>query len=99
LESDEARVILGAAVIDDELGLVVLAVVPGAIAAADAGTRMGLAIGVIVGKAGVFLVGSLALGVWLSPKLFNVASTLRARGVLLALGLAYRSVSPCDARP
>jgi len=89
-ESNEARVILGAAVIDDVLGLVVLAAVTGAIAAADAGTRMGLgAIGVIVGKAGIFLVGALALGGWLSPKLFNFASTLRTRGVLLALGLAF----------
>ena len=89
-ESDEARVILGAAVIDDVLGLVVLAAVTGAIAAADAGTTMGLgSVGAIVGKAGAFLVGSLVLGVWLSPKLFRVASTLRTRGVLLAVGLAF----------
>lgn len=89
-ESAEARVILGAAVIDDVLGLVVLAAVTGVIAAADAGTRMGFGeIGLIAGKAGAFLIGSLVLGVWLSPKLFNLASTLRTRGVLLALGLAF----------
>jgi Kef-type K+ transport system membrane component KefB len=89
-ESDEARVILGAAVIDDVLGLVVLAAVTAAIAAADTGATMSLgAVGVIVGKAGAFLVLALGLGVWLSPKLFNVASALRTHGVLLALGLAF----------
>lgn len=89
-ETDEARVILGAAVIDDVLGLVVLAAVTGVIAAADAGARMSVgAIGGIAGKAGVFLVGSLVLGVWLSPRLFHFASTLRSRGVLLAVGLAF----------
>src|SRR5207253_1908491 len=36
----EARVILGAAVIDDVLGLVILAVVSGAIAAADGGAAL-----------------------------------------------------------
>jgi Kef-type K+ transport system membrane component KefB len=35
------------------------------------------------------LVGSLALGVWLSPKLFHLASHLRSRGVLLATGLSF----------
>lgn len=89
-ETDEARVILGAAVIDDVLGLVVLATVTGVIAAADAGTRMGFGeIGLIASRAGVFLIGSLVLGVWLSPRLFNLASMLRTRGVLLALGLAF----------
>jgi Kef-type K+ transport system membrane component KefB len=34
-------------------------------------------------------VGSLALGVYLSPRLFRLASKLRARGVLLSLGLAF----------
>jgi len=89
-ESDESRVILGAAVIDDVLGLVILAAVAGVITAADQGTRMGLgALGAIVGKAGVFLIGSLVLGVWLSPRLFKLGSMLRTRGVLLALGLAF----------
>jgi Kef-type K+ transport system membrane component KefB len=89
-QSREARIILGAAVIDDVLGLVILAVMGGAIAAADRGGELSyVSIGEIVGKATVFLVGSLALGVYLSPRLFRIASKLRARGVLLALGLAF----------
>ncbi|MEW6434351.1 MAG: cation:proton antiporter [Myxococcota bacterium] len=89
-QTGEARVILGAAVIDDVLGLVILAVVTGLIAAADQGTVLKTAeIGFILLKAVVFLVGSLMLGLWLSPRLFTLASKLRARMVLLALGLAF----------
>jgi Kef-type K+ transport system membrane component KefB len=89
-QSDEARIILGAAVVDDVLGLVILAVVTGVIAAASVGSTMSYAsIGWIVVKALVFLVGALALGVRLSPRLFHVASKLLARGVLLAAGLGF----------
>ena len=89
-QSDEARIILGAAVIDDVLGLVVLAVVGGVIAAADQGASLSYgSIAAIVGKAGAFLVLALFLGVLLAPRLLHVASFLRARGVLLAVGLAF----------
>lgn len=90
-QTREARIILGAAVIDDVLGLVILAVVTGVMAAADGG-REGVsfgAIGLIVVKALVFLVGSLALGVRYSRRMFEHASRLQARGVLLAVGLAF----------
>lgn len=84
----EARVILGAAVIDDVLGLLILAVVTGIIGAADRGAEMSFGdVGLTLLKATVFLVGSLVLGVFLSPKLFNLASRLKAHGVLLAMGL------------
>jgi Kef-type K+ transport system membrane component KefB len=89
-QSDEARIILGAAVIDDVLGLVILAVVMGVIAAADRGSALSYpAMGLILGKATGFLASSLVLGVYVSPKLFYIASKLRARGVLLAVGLAF----------
>jgi Kef-type K+ transport system membrane component KefB len=89
-QSNEARVILGAAVIDDVLGLVILAVVTGVIAAADRGGALALTdVALILGKAGGFLVVSLVLGVLFSRKLFSLASRLRARGVLLAIGLAF----------
>jgi Kef-type K+ transport system membrane component KefB len=89
-QSPEARIILGAAVIDDVLGLLVLAVVSGAISAADQGGTLSVpTVAMLVIKAGIFLVVSLALGVWLSPKVFSLASRLQARGVLLALGLSF----------
>jgi Kef-type K+ transport system membrane component KefB len=89
-QSGEARVILGAAVIDDVLGLVILAVVAGAIAAADRGGALSYAeIGLVLGKAVAFLFGALLLGVWLSPRLFNLAARLSGRGVLLATALVF----------
>jgi Kef-type K+ transport system membrane component KefB len=90
LQTEEARIILGAAVIDDVMGLVVLAVVGGVIAASGSGGEFSYAsAGIIVVKATAFLVGALVIGVYLSPRLFQLASRLRARGVLLSLGLAW----------
>ena len=67
-QTTEARIILGAAVIDDVLGLLILAVVAGIIAAADSGGSLSYAsIGWTLVKAALFLVGALVLGVWLSP--------------------------------
>jgi Kef-type K+ transport system membrane component KefB len=89
LQTREARIILGAAVLDDVMGLVVLAVVTGMIGATDRGVEFSpVSIAAIVAKATVFLAVALFLGVRLSPKLFHLASRLHARGVLLALGLA-----------
>jgi Kef-type K+ transport system membrane component KefB len=89
-QSNESRVILGAAVIDDVLGLVILSVVTGVIAAADRGGQLSsLEVLMTLIKASAFLIGSLVLGVLFSRRLFSVASKLRAHGVLLALGLAF----------
>ena len=89
-QSPEARIIMGAAVIDDVLGLVVLAAVAAVIAAADSGAGLSYsALALVFGKALVFLVGALSLGVLLSPRLFSFASRLRGRGVLLATALVF----------
>ncbi len=89
-QSAAARIILGAAVIDDVLGLVVLAVVSGMIAAANGGRSMtSVDILIMIAKAVGFLFGSLFLGVLWSRRLFNLASRLRAHGVLLATGLSF----------
>jgi Kef-type K+ transport system membrane component KefB len=86
-DSREARVILGAAVIDDVMGLLILAILTGV---ADANSQGGLsyaAVGGILAKAGFFLLGALTLGVYLSARLFSLASKLEASGALLATGL------------
>lgn len=89
-QSSEARVILGAAVIDDVLGLVILAVVGGVIQAANTGTELSLsASGLIVGKASLFLFGAIALGLVISPRMFRLASRLRGRDVLLTTALVF----------
>jgi Kef-type K+ transport system membrane component KefB len=89
-QSIEARIILGAAVIDDVLGLLILALMSGVIAAADAGGSLSYAsVGWTVLKATGFLVGALVLGVWASPRLFKLAARLRVHGVLLGVGLSF----------
>lgn len=89
-QSNEAHVVLGAAVIDDILGLVILAVVTGVIGAADRGGSLATSdIFLTIGKAAGFLVGALLLGVLFSKRLFALASRLRSGGVLLATGLAF----------
>ena len=88
--SPEARIILGAAVIDDVLGLVVLAAVAAVIATADSGAVLSYSVlALVLGKALLFLFGALSLGVVLSPWLFSFASQLRGSGVLLATALVF----------
>ncbi len=62
--TDEARVILGAAVLDDVLSLIVLAVVS---ALAVTGTVSAWSIGWTTAKAALFLAGSLSIGIWITP--------------------------------
>ncbi len=88
--SPEGRIILGAAVIDDVLGLVVLAVVAGLVTAVDTGQPMGvLPVLTIVGKAVAFLAGAVVIGTLLSPRVFRVAARVRGEGVLLGVALAF----------
>ncbi len=90
LKTRESRIILGAAVIDDVLGLVILAVVAGAIRAAAAGAVLSLyEVAVIAGKSVAFLFGAIAVGRYLTPHLFWRAGRLEVGGVLLALSIAF----------
>jgi Na+:H+ antiporter len=87
-DSIEARIILGAAVFDDVLGLAILAVVTGLIAAANQGGGVSL-LGVawIAGKALLFLVLAIALGSLLVPRALRPLSRWRYPGTLLTSGL------------
>jgi Kef-type K+ transport system membrane component KefB len=90
LQSREARIILGAAVIDDVLGLLILAVVAGAIKATAAGGTLGVMdVVIIAGKSLLFLVGAVAAGHYIVPHLFRRAGRLEIRGVMLALSIAF----------
>lgn len=85
----EARVILGAAVIDDVLGLIILGAVSGAIGAAAQGASFSvLSVARITAAATVFLVGALVIGVFAAPRLFRLASRLQVRGVLVTVSLS-----------
>ena len=90
LATREARIILGAAVIDDVLGLLILAVVAGAIkAAAVGGSISGFDVGWIAIKSVAFLVASIVIGHFLMPRLLRGAGRLETRGVLLTLAISF----------
>ena len=90
LQTRESRIILGAAVIDDVLGLLILAVVAGSIKATAAGGALALSdVAIIAGKSVVFLIGAIAVGHYIVPHLFRGAGRLESRGVLLALSVAF----------
>ncbi|MFH2035739.1 MAG: cation:proton antiporter [Candidatus Zixiibacteriota bacterium] len=89
INTREAKIILGAAVIDDIMGLVILAVVTGIITAAStgAGATGSGQVFIIVAKAVGFVVGAIVIGHWLSPHIFKVGSKFKVTGVLLSLAL------------
>jgi Kef-type K+ transport system membrane component KefB len=81
----ESRIIIGAAVIDDVLGLVILAVVSGLASGATlsivgVATTFAVAVG--------FLVVAVIIGNALAPTLFTLVDRMRVRGVLLVSAFA-----------
>jgi len=86
MHTPEARIIIGAAIIDDILGLVILTVVSG------------MAAGVSVGPLGVlrvlavavgFLVIAVLVGRFVAPRLFDLVVRMRVRYVLLVFAIAF----------
>ena len=78
--SREAHTILGAAVVDDIIGLIVLALEGSSVASS--------LIGILVKTVG-FLVAAILVGARLTPRLFTLAARLRAPGAQLAVGLSF----------
>jgi len=90
LKSREAKIILGAAVIDDVLGLVVLAVLSGIIMGAGTGTSAGAGSVIwLVVKVSIFLAGSLALGVFFVPRIVRQVAKAKSKGMLFTFALAF----------
>ena len=86
LKTREGQIILGAAVLDDVLGLIVLAIVS---RVAETGE---VAVGTAV-KSGafaiLFLVAAVAIGIPLSASLMRVVGNANARGMLVAASVAF----------
>jgi len=90
LGTREARIILGAAVLDDVLGLLILAVVAGAIRAAGTGGALSMFDVVLIAlKSLAFLIGSIVIGHYLMPRLLRGAGRFETRGVLLTLAISF----------
>jgi Na+:H+ antiporter len=85
VSSAEGQIILGAAVIDDVIGLLVLAVMVGLAGGGGSGAAATLAL--VTAKALGFVVGALVLGRWAAPRLFRLAAGLGGKGVLFTLAL------------
>lgn len=81
----ESQIILGAAVIDDVLGLVILTVVSGVIMS---GAFQIATVGIVILKAAAFLFGAVILGaVLLTRPIFKAATFLRGHGLLVSVAL------------
>jgi Kef-type K+ transport system membrane component KefB len=90
----EARIILGAAVADDVIGLVVLAVVSGLVSAASTSSASSggvgwLAIVWIIVKASLFLVLAVVVGRLWSQRVFIYAARMKVAGALLGVCICF----------
>jgi Na+:H+ antiporter len=86
LQDPAANVVLGAAVVDDILGLIILAVITGV--TLTGGVSLGAVI-LLSSKAVVFLAGALVLGLRLAPMFMRWIGRLRARGALVVYSLVF----------
>jgi Kef-type K+ transport system membrane component KefB len=86
LNTPEGQIIIGAAILDDILGLIVLAVVSGLgqTGKIDVGGIFYLII-----TASTFLVGSILIGRVLTPFLAKIVDTLQTRGQLIVVSLIF----------
>jgi Kef-type K+ transport system membrane component KefB len=86
----ESRIILGAAVIDDVIGLLILALVVGAVSAAATGTSLSVVQVLWLGaKTAAFFLSAFAIGHYAVPPIFRGAGKLESRGVLLVLSISF----------
>lgn len=86
LSSEEGQIIIGAAVLDDILGIIVLAVVA---SLAKTGEVEVTNILYLVASSIAFLVGSVVLGRFLSPYFVGLVDRLQTRGELLLSSLVF----------
>jgi Kef-type K+ transport system membrane component KefB len=86
INTPEGQIIIGAAILDDILGLIVLAVVSGLgqTGKVDVGGIFYLVI-----TASAFLVGSIFIGRALTPILAKIVDTLQTRGQLIVVSLIF----------
>ncbi len=89
LTTKEGQIIIGAAVLDDVLGIIVLAVV--ASLAKTGEVQITNTIFLIV-SAGVFLIGAIVFGRFLSPYFVGLVNGMKTRGQLLIVSVIFAFV-------
>lgn len=93
LDTTESRIILGAAVVDDVLGLIILAVVSGIVTSIAHGEGNGGvgggAILLIILKAVAFLVGAIFVGRFVHINAVRAGTRFRVPGVPLVIALSF----------
>ncbi len=84
IQTPEARIVLGAAVIDDVLGLIILATVSAIVSSAETGKDLSLLEIVKLTTIAIgFLVGALLVGIYFVPRVMRVAAKFRTQGLML----------------
>ena len=86
LDSDEGQIILGAAVLDDILGLVILSVV---VALAESGSVSWLRVGGTAGAAVFFLVAAVLVGFRYAHLFTRVVDNMKTRGRLIIAATTF----------
>jgi Kef-type K+ transport system membrane component KefB len=89
LDSLESRIIIGAAVIDDILGLIILSLLMGL---AETGLVSMQIVGVGLIKAIAFLVAAIVIGNILAPQLIKLVERMRGRGILFISAFVFAMV-------
>lgn len=86
LSSTEGQIIIGAAVLDDILGIIVLAVVSSLV---KTGEIQIVQIIYLIISAGAFLIGAILIGRLISPWLIAMVNKMKTRGELLLTSLCF----------
>lgn len=89
LNSKEGQIIIGAAVLDDILGIIILAVVAGL---AKTGEIEVTNIFYLIASSAILLIGTIFLGRFLSPYFVALVNELKTRGQLLLASLIFAFV-------
>ena len=89
LSSKEGQIIIGAAVLDDVLGIIVLAVVASLVKTGE--IQITNVIYLIV-SAGVFLIGAIIIGRFISPYFVGLVNEMKTRGQVLLTALIFSFV-------
>ncbi|MGQ0814727.1 MAG: cation:proton antiporter [Gemmatimonadota bacterium] len=82
----EARIVLGAAIVDDVLGLVILAIVSGLVAGASL-SLFGIALKFAIAVG--FLIGAIVIGRFIMPRVFGYIEQMDVRGILVVAAFAF----------